>query len=24
MRRRLTNHMIDIYGGVPEGFHYCA
>lgn len=24
MRRRMTNHMIDIYGGVPEGFHYCA
>jgi hypothetical protein len=24
MRRRLTNHMIDIYGGVPEGFHYSA
>lgn len=24
MRRRLTNHMIDIYGGVPDGFHYSA
>ena len=24
MRRHLSNHMRNIYGSVPKGFHYCA